>query len=138
MDARIKVDFPGGKAVTATIGERSIPTDQSVLSGGEGKAPEPFALFLSSIVTCAGFYALSFCEQRGISAEALGLEMICRRHTSEPRYDRFTIELTVPEEFPDKYRKGIQRAMDLCAVKKHIVNPPEFEVSVAKRSDETA
>ncbi len=79
METRIKVGFPGGKAVKAQIGESIILTDQSVVNGGEGAAPEPFALFLASIGTCAGFYALSFCEQRGISADELSLEMVCRR-----------------------------------------------------------
>jgi putative redox protein len=135
VETRIKVGFPGGKAVDATIGERSIRTDQSVLNGGAGSAPEPFALFLASIGTCAGFYALSFCEQRGIAAEDLSLEMVCRRHATEPRYDLITLELKVPADFPDKYRKGVQRAMDLCAVKKHIINPPDFEVTVSGAGD---
>ncbi len=135
METRIKVGFPGGKAVKAFIGESIVLTDQSVVHGGKGAAPEPFALFLASIGTCAGFYALSFCEQRGIPTDELSLEMVCRRHASEPRYDQITLDLSLPEGFPDKYRKGVQRAMDLCAVKKHILNPPEFHVTVSKPGD---
>ena len=130
METVINVNFPGGKAVDATLGERSIRTDQNSPNGGGGDAPEPFQLVLASIATCAGFYALSFCEGRGLSTEGLGLTMSCRRHETEPRFDRMVIELTVPESFPEKYRAGVRRAMDLCAVKKHILNPPEFDVKV--------
>ena len=31
-------------------------------------------------------------------------------------------------EFPEKYKGAIIKAMDLCTVKKHILNPPEFEI----------
>jgi ribosomal protein S12 methylthiotransferase accessory factor len=39
------------------------------------------------------------------------------------------IELTLPPEFPDKYRGAIVNAMQLCTVKKHLHDPPEFKVT---------
>jgi putative redox protein len=38
------------------------------------------------------------------------------------------IEIQVPPEFPEKYRASLVRSAELCAVKKHLENPPEFEV----------
>ena len=37
----------------------------------------------------------------------------------------------LPEGFPEKHREGVIRAADLCAVKKHILQPPAFEVRTA-------
>jgi ribosomal protein S12 methylthiotransferase accessory factor len=53
MEKIINVSFPGGKKVIAQMGDKLIATDQSVESGGEGSAPEPFTLFLASLATCA-------------------------------------------------------------------------------------
>ena len=53
------IDFPGGARVDAHFGPFTVQTDQN------GAAPTPFALFLSSIGTCAGIYVLGFCQQRG-------------------------------------------------------------------------
>ncbi len=39
-----------------------MATDQGVEHGGGGAAPEPFDLFLASLGTCAGLYALRFCQ----------------------------------------------------------------------------
>jgi ribosomal protein S12 methylthiotransferase accessory factor len=39
-----------------------------------------------------------------------------------------TLQLRLPSEFPEKYRESILHAMDSCAVKKHIIESPEFEV----------
>lgn len=38
------------------------------------------------------------------------------------------ISVKLPEGFPEKYRAAILRATDQCAVKKHLVSPPEIEV----------
>ncbi len=59
------IDFPGGSQVDAHFGPYTVNTDQPPMGGGEGSAPTPFAVFLSSIGTCAGIYVLGFCKQRG-------------------------------------------------------------------------
>lgn len=130
MNLSVEVSFPGGKRVDARIGETLIQTDQSVKSGGEGSAPEPFMLFLSSIATCAGIYALSFCQSRKLPTDGLCLSMVCRHNEKAKRFDQMTLQLTLPRNFPEHYRDAIVRAVDLCTVKKHIVDPPEFKMEV--------
>ena len=122
----IDVQFPGGKRVDVRVGEFLIKTDQSLKYGGGASAPEPFALFLASIASCAGIFALGFCQKRELSTEGLDLKMVCERDEKNIMIVRMTLKLTLPEGFPDKYREGIVRAMDLCAVKKHIQEAPEF------------
>jgi len=122
------VTFPGKKRVYATLAGRTIETDQDVDSGGDGSAPEPFDLFLASLATCAGIYALGFCQQRELPIEGLALRMISTPDASGRRLERLTFELTLPEGFPAKYVKPIGRAVELCTVKKHLHDPPSFEV----------
>jgi len=124
----IAVKFAGGKKVDVEIGETIVKTDQSRENGGEGSAPEPFDHFLASIAACAGIYALEFCSARDIATEGMGLRMICRRDQKLKRYTEMTLELTLPRDFPEKFCRAIVRAMNLCTVKRHIVNPPEFEI----------
>jgi ribosomal protein S12 methylthiotransferase accessory factor len=38
------------------------------------------------------------------------------------------LEIQVPPDFPEKYRGSLVRSAELCAVKKHLETPPEFEV----------
>ncbi|MBW2045770.1 MAG: hypothetical protein JRI96_12960 [Deltaproteobacteria bacterium] len=47
--------------------------------------------------------------------------------TSNKHAHRFSL-LRLDRSFSEKYRKAIIRSMDLCAVKKHIMDPPEFEI----------
>jgi ribosomal protein S12 methylthiotransferase accessory factor len=40
------------------------------------------------------------------------------------------LHLRLPAGFPERYRDGIVKSMSLCAVKKHIVDAPRFEVRI--------
>ena len=77
----MEIYFPGNKRVYANYGGFTIETDQPARGGGDDSAPAPFDLFLASIGTCAGIYALNFMP------------------------------------------------MNLCAVKKHLSQPPSFEIT---------
>ena len=125
-----EVTFPGGVVVEATAHTHTIRTDQPAVAGGADSAMAPFDLFLASIATCAGFYALRFCQQRGLSTQGLGLTLTPLRDSEGKRLDTVRMELRTPEGFPEKYRDAIARAIDHCAVKRAIMEPPRFETVV--------
>ena len=58
------------------------------------------------------------------------MRMVCSRDPVKKRFSKMAIQVTLPEGFPEKYRQGIIRAMELCAVKRHITEAPEFLVEV--------
>ncbi|KJR40747.1 OsmC family protein [Candidatus Magnetoovum chiemensis] len=108
-----------------------IQTDQSVKSGGQGSAPEPYMYFLSSIGTCAGIYILSFCQKNEIPTKNITLTQKHEFISEAPgksKLGRIIIEINVPKEFPEKYYDAIIRVAEGCAVKKTIMDPPEFEI----------
>ena len=119
------IDFPGGSRVDAHFGPFTVATDQPPASS----APTPFAVFLSSIGTCAGIYVLGFCRQRGISTD--GIRIVQRIHSSpfSGMVEKIDLEIQVPPGFPTKYYDALIKSADLCAVKKHLENPPKFEIS---------
>jgi ribosomal protein S12 methylthiotransferase accessory factor len=129
MSEKMKVTFPGGKQVNAEYKGFIIETDQPVYSGGEGKHPAPFDLFMASIATCAGWYVLSFCQSRNIPIEGSYVEMSAERDPQAKRIGKIIIDIQLPPEFPEKYKKAVIKAVDLCAVKVHILNPPSFEIN---------
>jgi len=128
MASAMEISFPGGVAVEASFDDTTIRTDQPVKYGGGGTAPAPFDLFLASIGTCAGYYALRFCQERQIPTEGLGLSMTWERSPETKLIVLIRIEMRLPPGFPEKYRAAIVRAADQCAVKKHLVNAPAIEL----------
>ena len=120
----MNIDFPGGSRVDAHFGQFTVATDQPPAAS----APTPFAVFLSSIGTCAGIYVLGFCQQRGLPTD--GIRIVQRIHSSfGGMVEKIDLEIQVPESFPEKYRDSLIRSAELCAVKKHLENPPKFEIT---------
>jgi putative redox protein len=125
----VAVSFPGGVAVEADVKGHTVRTDQPMPLGADSAA-SPFDLFVASIATCMGFYALRFCQERGIATEGLGLSVETVRDEARKRVSTIRAALTLPPGFPEKYGDAIRRAVDQCAVKKHMVEPPAFELTV--------
>jgi putative redox protein len=123
------IDFPDGARVDAHFGPYTVRTDQPPQGGGQGSAPSPFATFLASLGTCAGIYVLGFCRQRGIPTDGMRLIQRTEADPANGMIRKIRLDIQLPPSFPEKYKAAIIRAADQCAVKKHLEQPPAFEVT---------
>ncbi len=119
----MEIVFPGGARVDAITAD-----GMRIITNQDGSAPAPFGLFLASIGTCAGIYVLSFCRQRGLPTE--GMRIVQRMDVNPLTHmvDRVELDIQLPPDFPERYKEAVVRSAELCAVKKHLENPPAFEV----------
>jgi putative redox protein len=123
---QMKVSFPGNKKVHAHVQGFTIETDQPQQGGGDNSAPSPFVLFLASLATCAGFYVKSFCDGRKISAEGIEITQSLDFNQETRRIDTVIINISLPSDFPEKYKDAVVLSANQCAVKQYLANP--FEV----------
>ena len=128
----MEISFPGGKRVDAQFKGFTIKTDQSKRDGGDETAPTPTFLFLASLGTCAGIYALNFCEKREIDTAKLRLVLNFEPDQKTHMVKKVLMKLTLPPNFPEKYVPAIIKAMDLCYVKKHLHEAPELKTITLK------
>ena len=129
---QIDITFPGQKRVAARVGSFVIATDQPSGLGGANSAPAPYDLFLASVATCAGIYALSFCQARQLDTQGLGISVDAVIDPQSHIATRFDIALTLPIGFPEKYQTAIVRAVEQCKVHKTIAAQPPFHVAVVE------
>jgi len=125
------ITLKGGVAIDAAVRDFTVSTDQPFEGGGMNAAPNPFELFLASIGTCSAYFALRFCNERGIDTEGLRLTLDAAKGSGKRKLDKIAIRLHLPPHFPEKYRGAIVKAAEQCAVKQVILDPPEFETTVA-------
>ncbi len=118
----MKVEFPGGLKVDAKSSKHLIKTDQN------GSEPAPFELFLASLATCGGIFALSFCKNKGIDTEGMEISMDLEMNKQTGMVSKVIYDVKLPEGFPAKYEKALVKSIDLCTVKRHMMTPPEFEI----------
>jgi putative redox protein len=124
----IEIFFAGNKKVHANLNQFLVKTDQSVRSGGDGQDPSPFELFLASLGTCAGAFVKLFCDQRNLPSDKIKISEHIEVDPVKHTVSKIGLEILLPADFPEKYKNAVINAADLCAVKRLIQNPPEFDV----------
>ena len=129
----MRINFPGGKRVTSDYKGFTVATDQPKTEGGDGAAPEPFDLFLSSMGTCAGVYIVYFCESRNIPTDGISMTLSVERNETSHLLEKVAMQIHLPPDFPDKYRKAVIRAADMCTVKRTLAHPPEIQITATRK-----
>lgn len=127
--ANVKVTFPGGKKVATEVGGFTLIADQSEASGGDNAGPSPFDFFLSSIASCTGMTILAFCKNKGIDTSDLKMELNVEKN-EDGDVVKIITQVTRPKDFPERYMGAIEHIAGTCKVKRHIENPPKFEIIV--------
>lgn len=124
----MKITFAGGVKVDARFQDHTVHTDQPIAEGGAGSAPAPFDLFLASLGTCTGYYVLKFCQKNSLPTKEITLALRDERNPDNHSLERIHIDIRVPNDFPEKYRKALVRSAELCTVKRTLENPPKFDI----------
>jgi len=122
----INVRLEGKAKVIAEYNGMEIITDQPQ-PAGDGSAPTPFDLFLASLATCAGIFVKSFCDQRGIDSSGIRIEQSMEFDRAKHLISKIKIDIKLPSTFPVKYKDAVINAAALCAVKRHLADPPVIE-----------
>lgn len=125
----MEIVFPGGKKVTALWHGFEIKTDQPAGGGGGGSAPTPFDLFLASLGTCAGIFALGFIQSRGLSAEGFKITVSFEQDPATHLLAKTSMKITLPKDFPPKYKDAVIKSAEQCLVKRTMDNPPKLEIT---------
>jgi putative redox protein len=118
------ITMEGKAKVNASFKGQIIKTDQPIQGGGDDSAPAPFDLFLASLGTCAGIYVKSFCDQRGIPTKDIRIVQTMGFDPAKRMIGNITIDIQLPADFPAKYKDAVVNTADLCAVKRHLSDPP--------------
>lgn len=132
MQKILNATYGQGMRITVDVDGHSIPTDLPEAKGGTNEAPDPFVLFLASLTSCTAVFAKRFCDEREIPTEGMAVRAVCELTEDPVRLETMALELTLPEGFPEKYRKAVLRAVDQCTVKKHLVEPFEIVTRLAE------
>ncbi|HVY47357.1 MAG TPA: OsmC family protein [Minicystis sp.] len=125
----IEITFPEGQRVLARLDEPGLSGDAP---GGRdaASAPTPIDLFLASLATCAGVFALGFCRTRGLDTQRLRLVQRHVRDEATGLLETVRIELHVPEGFPSRYEGAVVRAA--ADVASTIPGAPTLEVALVR------
>ena len=127
--SEMEITFGGDKKINAAFHGFEIKTDQPKSAGGEGSAPTPFDLFLASLGTCAGIFAVGFLQSRNLSTEGFKILISFDFDPVSRLVKKVVMKMRLPKDFPPQYKPAILKTAELCTVKRHLKDPPAFEIT---------
>ena len=129
----ITFTLPAYGQVDAHFRDFVVPTDHPPARAREGRAPEPFALFLASIGTCVASFVADYLQEHDLPLT--DVRLVQRQSFTGPGPDRtipaFEIQIVTPPGFPEGHRDALVAAAEACTVKRVIQALPEFRIMVS-------
>jgi len=125
----VHVEYLGGKKFEASARGHTVVCDQPVETGGgdEGMAPPEF--LLTSLATCAGFYAAEYLNTRGLPSSGLSVNVGAEKVPQPARLGSFHIDVFAPG-LDSCQEAGVLRAVKACLIHNTLVGNPRIDIAV--------
>lgn len=127
MVDKMIVTFPGGKKTNVSFRNQSVKSDLPVEDGGEDTQPMPYEIYFAALGACSSTVVLEFSERRGIDVSDVFVEVSIDYNKESKLVENVDLVVNVPDTYPEKYRKALVAAMNVCHVKRQIESPPQVE-----------
>jgi ribosomal protein S12 methylthiotransferase accessory factor len=130
--------MPGPGRVDSDFGGCVVPSDHPPDDAREGRAPEPWFLFLASIGSCMASFVADACRQRGLPTD--GIRLVQRQDPAEEddTVPEVAVGIEVPEDFSKDDRRALAEAAAACTVKRVLESPPTFRIEVTTAAEPPA
>jgi ribosomal protein S12 methylthiotransferase accessory factor len=125
---RVEVSFPDSATIQSRCKGLVVQTGLPPDHGGDPEALGPFDVLLCSLANCTGFHVLAFLEQRGFSSAEAGMTIEAGRSAETHLLDKVSLQIRVPEDFPEKYKDALVRAAGQCLVRSFRPSKARFPV----------
>ena len=129
----VTVQYLGGVRFEAATRGHRVMCDQPLESGGTDQGMAPPEFLLTSLATCAGYYAAQYLNARHLSTEGLRVRVNAEKAAQPPRLGSFLIDVeapgvAVPEA--ERHQAGLFRAVQKCLIHNTLLHPPEIQIAV--------
>ena len=125
----VTIRYQGNVRFEAVTRGHRVISDQPAVNGGEDAGMTPPELLLSSLGTCAGYYAAQYLKARSLPADGLEIHVSAEKALQPARLAQFRIEVTVPG-LDEAHEAGILRSVKSCLIHHTLLQAPAIETVV--------
>ncbi len=125
----ISVEYLDQVRFAAEARGHRVICDQPSDNGGANNGMTPPEFLLTSLGTCAGFYAVQYLRARSLPADGLRVVVTAEKAKQPVRVGSFKIEVIVPNLDP-AHETGVLRAVKACLVHNTLLNAPMIDTVV--------
>lgn len=127
---KMEVSWQENFILKAKCGEHEVFADQHQSEGGTDKALTPAELFVASLGTCIGVYAVRFCKRHNLPTAGLKVLLDWTVVKDPWRIGSIRAEIHYPHDISDSEKKGLLRLAKACFIHETILHQPEIVVEL--------
>lgn len=118
------------KAFEVSIRGHRLVVDMNRADGGDDKGPSPAELVATALAACVGMITYEYSVNHGLPSEGIKVNIVPQLEKNPTRISNFTIDLTLPADFPEDRRQAIQHAARHCVVYNTMKQQPEIDLEI--------
>lgn len=135
---QVHINYEKNLQFQASARGHNILGDQPIESGGDNAGMTPPEWFLASLGSCVGFYAVKYCQARGLDVTALSIDVSAQKPADTPaRLDNIQICLSLPIDLSDRHRRGLEKTVNACLIHNTLTHPPTLTTQILDGSDKS-
>ncbi len=128
---RITTKLHGRYRFENAMRSHTLVVDQPLSSNGTDEGPTPPELLVTALGTCAGVYAVFFCEKHGISTEGLTVYTDYEKMNNPARIGKMDITIELPAGIPAELEEAFWHTVHACLIHNTFTTPPEVTMTLA-------
>jgi putative redox protein len=126
----ITVSHVVGDRFAIEVGAHTLTVDQPIQDGGDGTAPTPTELFVSSLAACVAHYARRYLARHQLPTEGLTVTADYQIGTGPARVSAVQVIVTVSPEVPNDRREALLAVASHCTVHNSLTHAPSVQVTL--------
>jgi uncharacterized OsmC-like protein len=122
----IRVVPKEGAALEISVRNHRLIVDQPAEKGGKNEGMTPVELFLGSLASCVGYYAVRFCQRHNLPAEGLRVSMEWEYAKEPYRVSVMELHVDLPVRWNPEYNERFLKVIEGCTVHQSISQTPKI------------
>lgn len=124
------VRYLGGVQFEAECRGHKVVSDQPLGAKGADSGMTPPELLLSSLGTCAAFYAAYYLNLNQLPTEGLHVKVTAEKAKNPPRLDNFVVQVDAPG-VGDAHREAVRKSVEKCLIHATLLHSPTIRTEVS-------
>jgi uncharacterized OsmC-like protein len=122
------ISWIAGVRLGVEVRNHCLVVDQPVEEGGQDQGITPVEMFVASLGTCIGYFAVRFCQRHKIETSGLKVSMEWNYAEQPHRVGTVTVRLKLPANLDPAMKVRLQKVLEGCTVHQSLTHPPEIVI----------
>lgn len=132
--ATITTIYKGGMLFESKVGKHTVTIDVPPDMGGADRAPTPPQFFVVSLGSCVAAFIATYCQQTGIDASDLAVDVFFDKVENPARLSNLKISVKLPHADCQARKNALLRVAQHCPVHETIDTLEGIQIEILDRS----